>query len=64
MFSGCTNLSSITCLAKENIEGNCTFWVNNVASTGTFTLAAGARWEAGTDGIPDGWTVVNYDANN
>ena len=64
MFSGCTNLSSITCLAEENIEGNCTFWVNNVASTGTFTLAAGARWEAGTDGIPDGWTVVNYDANN
>ena len=64
MFSGCTNLSSITCLAKENIEGNCTFWVNNVASTGTFTQAAGAWWDFGQNGIPGGWTVVDYDAND
>ena len=61
MFLGCTKLSSITCLAKGHIDSNqCNFWVQGVADTGTFTLAANSDWQPGNSGIPSGWTVVDY----
>ena len=65
MFSGCSNLNSITCLAENGItnQGNCDSWLYGVASTGTFTQALGATWPNGKDGIPSGWTVIVYDAN-
>lgn len=63
MFSGCSNLSSITCLAKENIWENCSNWVYGVAPTGTFTRAAGENWPSGRNGIPRDWNIIDYDAN-
>ena len=61
MFGGCTNLNSIICLATNIPGNNCTnFWVNNVASSGTFTKASSmTSWSTGTSGIPSGWTVVD-----
>ena len=59
MFQDCTSLNSITCLAIDISAENCTNeWVSGVASTGTFTKAAGVTWATGINGIPDGWTVV------
>ena len=63
MFSGCSNLSSITCLAEKNIQGNCSNWVIGVASTGTFTRALEVNWPSDENGIPPGWTIIDYDAN-
>lgn len=59
MFYGCTNLTSITCLATDISAADCTsYWVSNVASSGTFIKAANmASWPTGMSGIPNGWTV-------
>ncbi len=60
MFSGCTSLNSVTCLATDISASNCTSnWLSGVASSGTFTQAAGVDWsgKTGFDGIPSGWTV-------
>lgn len=60
MFSGCTSLSMVTCLA-ENISDEFTGnWLNNVAAQGTFVKAPGVEWPTGTSGIPEGWTVEEY----
>ena len=61
MFDGCSNLNSITCLATDISAGQCTGnWVSSVASSGTFTKAAGmTSWTTGTSGIPSGWTVID-----
>lgn len=62
MFQGCTSLNAITCLATDVSAANCTAnWVSGVAATGTFTKAASmSNWSTGVNGIPDGWTVVDY----
>ncbi len=61
MFYGCTNLNSITCLAKDISETYCTgFWLVGTAENGTFTKVAATNWATGEDGIPTGWTVVDY----
>lgn len=58
MFSDCTNLNSIKCLATDISATECTsWWLNGVASNGTFTKAAGVNWSSGKSGIPSGWTV-------
>ena len=61
MFWNCTNLNSITCLATNISAAICTTnWVEDVASSGTFTKAASMNdWTTGTSGIPSGWTVQN-----
>ena len=60
MFYGCKKLNSVTCLATNISEPTSTLgWLYYVASTGTFTKAAGVNWSVGDDGIPYGWTVVN-----
>ena len=59
MFRDCRNLSTITCLltAGTSIYN----WVKNVAATGTFYKNPSAtNWTTGINGIPDGWTVVDY----
>ena len=34
-------------------------WVNGVSSTGTFKKNVNTTWDVrGTNGIPEGWTVV------
>ena len=62
MFNGCTSLSAITCLATDITKGGCTQgWVSGVAASGTFTKAASmSSWTEGDNGIPSGWTVVDY----
>ena len=63
MFRDCTNLNSITCLATDISATDCTlYWIRGVAESGTFTKAASMNDWTTTyyDGIPSGWTVVNY----
>ena len=62
MFNNCSQLNSIKCLATTNINSNGStgYWVDGVASSGTFTKASGASWSTGMDGIPTGWTEVDY----
>ena len=59
MFYGCSNLTSVTCLATDISAYFCTkYWLDGVAATGTFTKAATMSiWPEGTSGIPSGWTV-------
>ena len=62
MFYGCTNLSEVTCLATDISAANATNnWLENVATTGTFTKAPSTVWPAGEDGIPSGWTSEEFD---
>ena len=62
MYDGCTSVNYIQCLARNISAFNCTdYWVNGVASTGTFVKAADmSRWATGENGIPRGWTVEEY----
>ena len=61
MFRGCTSLNSVTCLATDISDTDCTYcWLMDVAATGTFTKAASMTgWSSGSDGIPSGWQVAN-----
>ena len=55
MFSGCSKLNRVTCLAKDEIYfGNCAYWLEDVAASGTFIGAAGVDWLS--CGIPSSWT--------
>jgi hypothetical protein len=65
MFTMCSNLSSVTCLATDISAQNCTMgWLQGVSQTGTFTKAAGMNaWTTGEDGIPSGWTVESITDN-
>lgn len=62
MFFGCTKLNSVTCLATNISANGCTVgWLTGVAASGTFTKAASMTgWTPGVNGIPYGWTCVNY----
>ena len=61
MFSGCSSLSSITCLATDISASGCiSTWVADVAATGTFTTPSSTSWTTGNNGIPNGWTRVDY----
>ena len=60
MFDGCTKLNSIKCLATNNSATNCTaWWLNNVASSGTFYQYSNIWTGNSVSGIPPGWTRVN-----
>ena len=63
IFFGCEKLDSITMLATDISASSClTEWVSGVASTGTFTKAAEMTLlQTGVNGIPEGWTVVDYE---
>jgi len=60
MFSCCSALNYVKCLATSiSSEDNCTgYWLDGVASEGTFVKASGASWSSGVNGIPSGWTVI------
>ena len=63
MFSGSTGINYIKCLATSGINTNnsTTNWVSSVASTGTFIKdSTMTSWPTGSNGIPEGWTVVNH----
>ena len=60
MFWGCSNLNYIKCLATDISATGCTnYWINGVASSGTFVKPASTDWSSktGISGIPEGWTV-------
>ena len=42
-------------------QGNFSLWVSGVSPTGTFYKPSALPEEYGTNRIPEGWTVVNYD---
>jgi hypothetical protein len=61
MFSGCTSLNYIKCLATDISASDCTtIWVRNVAATGTFVKdSTMSDWETGNSGIPTDWEVID-----
>lgn len=61
MFSSCSKLNSVTSYANDISATECThWWLDSVASTGTFHNLGTATYEKNSiDGIPTGWTVVN-----
>ena len=63
MFSGCSNLNTITLGYTGNFADAPTdafsYWVNGVASTGTFYYN-GSDTTTGTSAIPEGWTVTPF----
>ena len=65
MFSGCTSLNEITCLATDISANECTYyWVNNMSATGTFITADNPpAWTIGVHGIPSGWTTETISEN-
>ncbi len=58
MFSGCTSLSEIS-VAFNEWNDNTSWWVANVAPTGTFICPKELPLEFGFSRIPIGWTVKN-----
>lgn len=63
MFSDCTSLGRVTCLATSGINSgaNTSGWLSNVAERGTFIKASDASlWTSGDSGIPSDWAVENY----
>ena len=60
MFSDCTKLNYVKCLATQVWQNATTAWLSNVASTGTFVKSPNmSSWPSGVSGIPSGWTVVD-----
>ena len=66
MFNGCKKLNNITMLATDISETDCLVeWVLGVASTGVFTKAAEmTSLPSGKNGIPEGWTVEDYEESS
>lgn len=62
MFYNCSSLNQVTCMATDVTANYATLnWVNGVAASGTFYKNPNmSDWPTGTSGIPDGWTVVDY----
>lgn len=60
MFNNCNYLTSVKCLATSGINNDNLYgWLDGgVGSTGTFYKKAGVNWPTGTNGIPNGWSVV------
>ena len=64
MFNRCSRLKYIKMLATDISAYECLFyWVNGVASGGTFVKNSAATWTTtGANGVPSGWTVETADA--
>ena len=62
MFYNCRSLNTVTCLATDiSAYGATNYWLNGVDSEGTFYKANGMTgWSTGANGIPDGWTTLDY----
>lgn len=61
MFYGCHSLCSVTCLATDISASSCTsYWLYGVAASGTFTTPSTTNWLPNADGIPNGWTRLDY----
>ena len=62
MFRGCKGLTSVTCLATDiSATGATRYWLSDGSTTGIFGKHPDMKdWPTGTSGIPEGWTVVDY----
>ena len=60
MFKGNGNLNEITCLLTT-ASGSTSSWIQNAgAATGTFYKHSSKTWSNNNDGVPTGWTIVDY----
>ena len=61
MFYGCTSLNFVKCLATDiSAEGCLDNWLEGVSPTGVFVKAPEMTdWPLGSNGIPEGWIVMN-----
>ena len=58
MFYKCSKLNYVKCLVTNRPGSQCTeYWLDYVASTGTFVKDPTTTWGTGASGIPSGWTV-------
>lgn len=62
LFSGCSSLTRIVCLATDiSASAATTDMTDGVAATGTFFKDENmSSWEEGANGIPSGWTTEDY----
>lgn len=60
MFSGCSSLGYITCLATSVPEQGTKDWVSGVAEEGVFVKNQNMSWGYGQSAIPIGWEVADY----
>lgn len=59
MFCGCTKLNYIKCRAKVTASRATSFWLYNVATSGTFYGYSEYKWTSGSGStIPSGWTFI------
>lgn len=63
MFSGCSKLNYVKAdFTTTPGSGYTDYWLENVASTGTFVKNPDATWDVrdvwGASGVPSGWTVT------
>ena len=70
MFKDCINLNKVTMLATDinayNSYNCLYYWLYNVPYNGTFIKSSEmevSSFESGVNGIPYGWTVVDYEEN-
>ena len=63
MFNNCSSLNNVTCLATNTNTSYTYNWLSGVASSGTFTKASNVSWTSGNSGIPNVWTVVDYQSS-
>lgn len=63
MFYNCKSLNHITMLATDISAKDCLYnWVGDISSTGTFVKHPDMdSLPTGSYGIPNGWTVIDYD---
>lgn len=59
MLATCTSLTHIECLATNPSTLYTSGWLADASETGTFVRANGVSWTRSTDGIPNGWTIVD-----
>lgn len=64
MFNGCTNLNYIKAMFTTTPSIDYTrYWVNGVASSGTFVKNSAATWTTtGISAVPSGWTIQTASA--
>lgn len=60
MFYGCQSLNDITMLGETIGNQSLSAWVYGVAVTGVFKKSPNATLPTGYNGIPENWTVENY----
>lgn len=65
MFQNCKKLSYIKALFTTSPTSYTSYWVDGVASTGTFVKNAAATWYSiGISGIPSGWQVLTEEVGS